>query len=100
MHTPQGEPGIKYLLQGGMPRKRSLLAKPSGPLGSSWRTQAEEHPDEPEAMNELLTPRMPTRPTNLRSLPRGEKPFSSTVGGCTCREQGTLFTFDFDAGSF
>ena len=37
---PQGRPEIKYLLQGGMPGKGSLLAKPSGPLGTSlaWRT--------------------------------------------------------------
>lgn len=29
---PQGEPEFKYFLQGGMSRKESLLAKPSGPL--------------------------------------------------------------------
>jgi hypothetical protein len=38
--TSQGGPEIKYLLQGGMSRKWSLLAKPSGLLGTSlaWRT--------------------------------------------------------------
>jgi hypothetical protein len=36
----QGGPEVKYLLQGGMSRKESLLAKTSGTLGSSvaWRT--------------------------------------------------------------
>jgi hypothetical protein len=36
----QGGPGIKYLLQGGISGKGSLLAKSSGPLGTSlpWRT--------------------------------------------------------------
>ena len=36
----QGGPEIKYLLQEGMSGKGSLLAKPSGPLGTSlaWRT--------------------------------------------------------------
>lgn len=33
--TSQGEPGIKYLLQAGMSEKRSLLAKPLGPIGTS-----------------------------------------------------------------
>jgi hypothetical protein len=39
--TSQGRPEIEYLLQGGMSGKGSLLAKPSGPLGTSlaWRTQ-------------------------------------------------------------
>jgi hypothetical protein len=38
--TSQGGLEIKYLLQGGMSEKGSLLAKPSGPLGTSlaWRT--------------------------------------------------------------
>jgi hypothetical protein len=38
--TFQGRPEIKYLLQRGISRKGSLLAKPSGPLGTSlaWRT--------------------------------------------------------------
>jgi len=31
----QGGPEIKYLLQGAMSEKGSLLAKPSGPLGTS-----------------------------------------------------------------
>ena len=37
---PEGGPEIKYLLQGGMSEKGSLLAKHSGPLGTSlvWRT--------------------------------------------------------------
>jgi hypothetical protein len=33
--TFQGGPEIKYLLQGGMSRKRSLLAIPPRPLGTS-----------------------------------------------------------------
>ena len=38
--TSQCELEIKYLLQGGMSGKGSLLAKPSGPLGTllAWRT--------------------------------------------------------------
>ena len=38
--TSQGGPKIKYTLQGGVFGKRSLLAKPSWPLGTSlaWRT--------------------------------------------------------------
>jgi hypothetical protein len=37
--TSQGGPEIKYLLQGGMFWEGRLLAKPSGPLGTSlaWR---------------------------------------------------------------
>lgn len=31
-----------------------------------------ERPDQPEAVNELLTPRMPKRQTNLMSFPRLE----------------------------
>ena len=34
-HTSQGGPEIKYLLQGRMSGKGSLLVKPSGPLGTS-----------------------------------------------------------------
>jgi hypothetical protein len=39
-HLPGVDQEIKYLLQGGMSRKGSLLAKPSGPLGTSlaWTT--------------------------------------------------------------
>jgi hypothetical protein len=38
--TSQCGPEIKYLLQGGMSGKGSLLAIPSGPLGTSsvWRS--------------------------------------------------------------
>jgi hypothetical protein len=38
--TSQGEPEVKYLLQGEMSGKKSLLAKPSRPLGTSlkWRS--------------------------------------------------------------
>jgi hypothetical protein len=38
--TSQGEPEIKYLLQGRMSGKGGLVAKPSGPLGISlaWKT--------------------------------------------------------------
>ena len=38
--TSQGGPEIKYLLKGGVSGKGSLLAKPSGPLGTSlaWGT--------------------------------------------------------------
>ena len=38
--TSQSGPEIKYLLQGGMSGKGSLLTKPSGPLVTSivWRT--------------------------------------------------------------
>jgi hypothetical protein len=32
MHLTQGEPGIKYLLWEGMPKKESSLAKHSGPI--------------------------------------------------------------------
>jgi hypothetical protein len=32
---PQGGPELKYLLQEGMSGKGSVLAKPSGPLGTS-----------------------------------------------------------------
>ena len=37
--TSQSDPKIKYLLQGGMSEKESLLAKHSRPLGTSlkWR---------------------------------------------------------------
>jgi hypothetical protein len=39
--TSPGGPEVKYLLQGGMSGKGSLLAKSSRPLGTSlaWRTQ-------------------------------------------------------------
>jgi hypothetical protein len=38
--TFQGKQEIKYILKGGMSGKKSLSAKPSGPLGTSlaWRT--------------------------------------------------------------
>jgi hypothetical protein len=40
MPPPQSSPEIKYLFHGGMSRKGSLLAKPTGPLDISlaWRT--------------------------------------------------------------
>ena len=43
--TSQGGPEVKYLLQGGMSGKGSLLAKPSRPLGTSlkWRSVLSLH---------------------------------------------------------
>jgi hypothetical protein len=57
-----------------------------------------EHLGNPEAMDELLTPRMPTRLSV--SLPRREKPFRSPAGGCTCGEQGTHKTTKERVSSF
>ena len=46
-----------------------IAAYAASPWGRSGGGAGPEEHLEPEAMNELLTPRMLMRPTNLRSLP-------------------------------